>query len=1237
MLLFRLSFFCLPLFLFVGTLSAQSLENKVDYILETDKPTSLLWRISGNGLPHQSYIYGTYHITDEKVFEFGDSVLTAIMKCDAFAVEVRLDTLVNELLSMIYDTTGNFIKLKDVLSQQELDSIATLISDNLNIPLASVHNLRPYGVLNILKSSGYLTTYVKQRAMFLDAYLLGFARTLKKELLGLEHNTEQQISSLDTYAAKELRRYLKKSNNINERLRDGLVMDRILRLYSKGNIDSLYSWSMNLKDSTENAIFNDRNRVMARTIDSVSRNKSLFSAMGAAHLSGKEGVINLLRGMGYTVEPIIASYNRTKEWFDTLDVTISTPWYDYVSSKHGFSVKTPNKLTESPIHNKWYENVELESPTTKDIISGNSFSVLAMRLPGRMNDSLFSQYFKTVLKTVKRSLSTKKDTTMPENIELNGLNGLKYKGYTKTGEYFIMSGFHKNTTVYLLMVEGSRKSTSLAIVDTFLTSLKLTPVKRQEWIPFSDTISSISISFPGKPLSIIDEELNTPLYYMSDTETGAVFNLRSWQLRSSIDEPTLKSYCKNMIVNFMNKYEADSVIKYIIYDTLPDGVFRTRYTSYQKRTSTVFCGSTFVRNKMVHSLTYIYPLGMFNEHDSAKFFGSLQFLPIQREDKWKQYHSANWNLYADFPGEPLIDTVRNDDFTNYEPWQYVWFKYDMRGQRDYSIFINKLAPYYSLNRKNDSAFYGDFLIPQLSDNDTIVQSIKSKQGNTIIHEYVVEMKKAPFARRIRYYMVGDTTYTVLVGTTKSDLQSPDIHRFFNSIRVGDSTTTVFDYKIDRRIQWLEDLCGTDTLRHYNAVNSLKWIVFDSTHTSLLASALRHNKFISDTLNSDQSYRSYPLTLRGQLLNEYLSIIDSTHADTLKELYKVMTGYPLQQLSILTNLARHRTPATTQFVVDILRSAPPTTNDTIPIYTNTLMYELGLDSCKLIAPYILSLSSLINSYHYSAPYYNLLTSALVIGLISKNDYAKINKQSVELLRQKWQLYSASIKKPKKNKYVINLDDDETQEYDVYDTKAGEIVSELCTYFYHVGYDKKTEKILRSILSTLDGKNINLTFQATMALLRWKKPVNDTVVPYIFNTYWQKSAVVNALDSLGLVALIPSEYRSQEASAKSHLKEYFYEYDYEDEIDSMIYLKRVSINNDSLKGYAYLIAYRSLYSDSGKFSVVLVGMFPDTLSLQSPSNSFIRTSWKYLDEISEEQHVSDIIANKERTYELPSDDD
>ena len=52
---------------------------------------SVLWRVSGRNIPSPSYLYGTIHIQDSRVFAFDSTVWRCFNSCEALAVEVLLD------------------------------------------------------------------------------------------------------------------------------------------------------------------------------------------------------------------------------------------------------------------------------------------------------------------------------------------------------------------------------------------------------------------------------------------------------------------------------------------------------------------------------------------------------------------------------------------------------------------------------------------------------------------------------------------------------------------------------------------------------------------------------------------------------------------------------------------------------------------------------------------------------------------------------------------------------------------------------------------------------------------------------------------------------------------------------------------------------------------------------------------------------------------------------------------
>src|SRR5579871_2249156 len=65
------------------------------------QPYTLLWRISGKDLKEPSYLFGTMHVKDKRVFGFSDSVMLAIQKCKSFALEVHPDSSVRMLFELM--------------------------------------------------------------------------------------------------------------------------------------------------------------------------------------------------------------------------------------------------------------------------------------------------------------------------------------------------------------------------------------------------------------------------------------------------------------------------------------------------------------------------------------------------------------------------------------------------------------------------------------------------------------------------------------------------------------------------------------------------------------------------------------------------------------------------------------------------------------------------------------------------------------------------------------------------------------------------------------------------------------------------------------------------------------------------------------------------------------------------------------------------------------------------------
>ena len=82
-------------------------------------PKTLLWRISGKNLTQPSYLFGTMHLNDKRLFRFDDSVYKAIEHSEGLAIELNPDEMAAYYVNKMVDDMENAKRLKDMLDEKE--------------------------------------------------------------------------------------------------------------------------------------------------------------------------------------------------------------------------------------------------------------------------------------------------------------------------------------------------------------------------------------------------------------------------------------------------------------------------------------------------------------------------------------------------------------------------------------------------------------------------------------------------------------------------------------------------------------------------------------------------------------------------------------------------------------------------------------------------------------------------------------------------------------------------------------------------------------------------------------------------------------------------------------------------------------------------------------------------------------------------------------------------------------
>ena len=279
-------------FLFVLTLSSSFAHPK----------SSLLWEISGNGLKKPSYLYGTVHSFDDRAFRFSKLAESYIAKCNAFGMEINMDKLGDvDIFSMMkYLTMPGDTTLDMLMSTEQYAKLDKFVSDSMHVSLAMFKTIKPMFLMGMQEDM----TMAQDSSDFLDEYLMKKAQSNKKEIIGIE-TIEEQIQALDLIPLKEQARMILELVEPDTTKAPESSED-LVDIYARGDLDAIYSFykKEDLSNIFNAALITNRNHRMADRIDSIMQKKTLFTAVGALHLPGDEGVINLLKKKGYTLTPI---------------------------------------------------------------------------------------------------------------------------------------------------------------------------------------------------------------------------------------------------------------------------------------------------------------------------------------------------------------------------------------------------------------------------------------------------------------------------------------------------------------------------------------------------------------------------------------------------------------------------------------------------------------------------------------------------------------------------------------------------------------------------------------------------------------------------------------------------------------------------------------------------------------------------------------------------------------------
>lgn len=1134
----------------------------------TAKYPSLLWEITGNGLTRPSYLFGTMHVSSKMVFHLSDSFYLALKSVDAVALELNPDTWQGEMVSMnnIKENYTDFVRAPrgNYLTENSFRI------DEYDDELKSAMSSEPV-IVNSLLYRSYKAKEDFEEDTFLDLYIYQTGKKLGKRATGVENYFETEKIVMEAYAdmAKEKKR--KKNDTEGESRYD--ILEKTQDAYRRGDLDMMDSLDRMMDRSeafTEKFLFK-RNEIQANSMDTIMKKNSLFVGVGAAHLPGQRGVIELLRKMGYKLRPIIMTDRDAaqKEVVDKMRVPVN---FATQTADDGFySVAMPG-----PLFKLSGEYQKLDRRQYSDMSNGSYYLVTRVKthaaFHGQNEKDVLNKVDSILYENIPGKILSKKQ------ISRNGYTGFDISNRTRRGDLQRYNIFITPFEVLFFKIGGKENYVEGPEAEQFFSSIKLKEIVQLP-VNFQPAHGEFSVKLPQQPV----EYLNTNNSDMNDR----------WEYEA-VDKTTGDAYVifKKALHNF----------RFLDEDNFELGLIEESFRNpdqYEKQLSRELKnfkgypaldvkerlkdGSTVYARYIIRGPHY-YVIAVKSKNKKADFssyFSSFNFLPFK-------YNAATayTDTFMHFTvNTPVVPEINNEmrqvtenavnsnstvsGYFNYWPkTKNGSFTSNATGEM-IGISVQEFPRYYYV--KDTATFLADEMKTYFANTGLLLYKTDTLNLKSNIKGFSFFLRDTGSSRTIKRMLMLKDNYTfslVSLGDTLTE-ESSFIKSFYSSV-IPEEKKLGKNFYENKLEEFFSDLFSKDSATQKKAQQSISNIYFGEKGVPQIAAAI-------DRLNiSDKDY----FDSKVKLISELGFIRDTTTQSVvplLKKIFDKTIDTAAFQNEIFKALARHKTQKAYALFKELIIQEPPVFSDNYEY--NNMFRNLG-DSLLLarnLFPELLQLSTLND---YKDQVLSLLVTLVDSNMIKAADYE--NYFTKIYFDAKVELKKLQIKDEKiLEKELLKEDDDINKikytpayNYNRYSKSDLDDYSVLLLPFY-----EKRKNVQLFFERLLQSREPEVRLTAAVLMLRNNIPVADSILINLAAENLYRSKLYTKLEKIKMLDKFPAKYKDQFEMAKSFLladKNYT-------KVDSIVFIKKQPAAYLDKKGVVYFFKYRVNKEDEWKIGI------------------------------------------------------
>lgn len=266
-------------------------------------PNTILWEVSMPGSVNKSYLFGTFHEVNSTFFESLTNSIQMLNNCNKLFVEQRradfnIKAMQNSELLSWNDSKWNIALNPE--QRKVFENFVTKSEDSV------YYKMQPL-VLSLslirLYMQNFCDTINRDSGELMDHYIEKLALTKKMEVFSLDKNIALAFTPTSNSLPDSVN-VLTCINLMRKMLDDDASDCDIIRDYKNFKLNYEFEKEIHQQNNVLGLL--ERNGQWMSVLAKEFKKGNCYVAVGFRHLMYKQGLIQQLRGLGYTVAPVAA-------------------------------------------------------------------------------------------------------------------------------------------------------------------------------------------------------------------------------------------------------------------------------------------------------------------------------------------------------------------------------------------------------------------------------------------------------------------------------------------------------------------------------------------------------------------------------------------------------------------------------------------------------------------------------------------------------------------------------------------------------------------------------------------------------------------------------------------------------------------------------------------------------------------------------------------------------------------